>query len=87
MPFTYGAACMQSCPTGYSCNSMGVCAGGNQSGITLNVVQAPTVVVTGTVTHNGLQPTSGCGSASRATALRAVVALPRAFGLRVAERA
>ena len=37
------------------------------SNVVLNVVQAPTVVVSGTVTHNGMQPTSGCSSSVRAT--------------------
>jgi len=37
------------------------------SNVTLNVVQAPTVAVSGTVTLNGLQPTSNCSSSDRAT--------------------
>lgn len=44
-----GRACLQSCPAGYTCNSMGVCAGGNQSGIVLNVQQPGAVMVSGLV--------------------------------------
>jgi hypothetical protein len=40
---------------------------GAQSNVTLNVVQAPAVTVSGLVTLNGGQPTSTCGSSDRAT--------------------
>ncbi|MBI3185675.1 MAG: hypothetical protein HYZ28_26345 [Myxococcales bacterium] len=40
---------------------------GPTSGLTLNVVQAPKVSVSGVVTLNGAQPTSNCSTSDRAT--------------------
>ncbi|MBL8950189.1 MAG: hypothetical protein JNK82_05395, partial [Myxococcaceae bacterium] len=58
-----GATCVMSCPTGFTCNDMGVCAGGSVTTLALNV---RTFNVSGTVTQNGMVPTGGtCTSSPR----------------------
>src|SRR5207245_674888 len=44
-----------SCPAGYACNAMGVCAGGSATGLQLDV---KSFTVSGTVTLNGASPVS-----------------------------
>jgi hypothetical protein len=53
--------CAEGCPTGFSCDADGECAGGSASGIDLNL---QTVTVSGTVTLNGAAPVANsyCGS-------------------------
>ncbi len=61
---TCGSTCAQSCPTGYTCNASGACAGGSPTGLQLDV---KTFAVSGVVTMNGAVPASTCTSADRAT--------------------
>ena len=49
-----GAACLSSCPTGFTCDAMGVCAGGSLTGLVLNEVG---YTVAGTIQVNGAAPT------------------------------
>ena len=60
-PNVCAAPCPDGCPTGYSCDSAGVCTGGTSTAIVLDV---KTVTVSGTVTLNGAAPVpiSGCSS-------------------------
>ncbi|MHB8878324.1 MAG: hypothetical protein ACYC8T_31900, partial [Myxococcaceae bacterium] len=51
-----GAICAVTCPQGYSCNTSGICAGGNPLNLVLNVVVPPQHNVAGTVTMNGANP-------------------------------
>ncbi len=49
-----GAACTSSCPTGFTCDAMGVCVGGSLTGLVLNEVG---YTVSGTIQVNGAAPT------------------------------
>ncbi len=56
-----GAMCVGSCPSGFSCNSDGACAGGNLQTLVLDVPVPPQYTVSGNVTRNGAAPTvSSC---------------------------
>ncbi len=73
------------CPSGYSCDSAGVCVGGNQQAIAIDV---KTVSVSGTVTLNGAAPSTlpSCNpspSTAKATVHLADVARGYSFDLPV----
>jgi hypothetical protein len=67
-PNVCAVPCPLGCPSGFTCNLDGACAGGSETGIDLDV---KTVTVSGTVTLNGAAPTptSACGSSSFTSAV------------------
>lgn len=58
-----GASCDR-CPAGFSCDSNGVCTGGDAQTLHLDVVAPPLVTVSGNVRLNGSTPSTGWSSSS-----------------------
>ncbi len=57
-PNVCGALCSSACPTGYTCDAFGTCAGGNPANLVLEVPVPPRYAVAGKVTRNGVNPTA-----------------------------
>ncbi len=64
-----GARCVGTCPASYACDAQGVCAGGNPTGLVLDVPVPPEHLVSGVVHRNGVSPTiTGCNGPSSTAA-------------------